>query len=196
MRNGKNLTIYLCLKPNEINSYTSLLRVFIAQYIRGLTAELPPRGAAPILFILDEFPQLRHMPPITDALEVGRQYGIRLWMFAQYLDQIRKAYGELADGMIGACAVRTFMNPSLQDGSAKALSEQIGLKEGEQHGGKGYGVTEANKFIVDPSQLAGPGFKDLQIVLGVGSKPAKIRKIFAYQNAELTARMGRGVAVS
>lgn len=189
LRKQQNLTIYLCLKPNEINSYTSLLRVFIAQHIRGLTSELPPHGSPPVLFVLDEFPQLRHMPPITDALEVGRQYGIRLWMFAQYLDQIRKAYGELADGMIGACAVRTFMNPSLQDGTAKAISEQIGLKDGEQHGGKGYGVTEANKYIVDPGQLAGPAFKNLQIVMGVGSKPAKVIKRFAYADPQMQAYM-------
>lgn len=194
LRNGKNLTIYLCLKPNEINSYTSLLRVFIAQHIRGLTAELPAGGTAPILFVLDEFPQLRNMPPITDALEVGRQYGIRLWMFAQHLSQIQKAYGETANGMIGACAVRTFMNPSLQDGTAKAISEQIGLREGEQHGGKGYGITEANKYIVDATELAGPAFKDVQIVMGVGSKPARVIKMLAYKDQELKKRMAVGAA--
>ena len=196
LRNGKNMTIYMCLKPNEIKSYTSLLRVFIAQHIRGLTAELPPHGAPPILFVLDEFPQLQNMPPILEALEVGRQYGIRLWMFAQYMSQIQKAYGESAQGMIGACAVRTFMNPSLQDGTAKALSEQIGLREGEQHGGKGYGVTEANKYIVNATDLAGPGFKEVQIVLGVGSKPARVIKMYAHKDPELKNRMAMGAADS
>ncbi len=196
LRNGKNMTIYMCLKPNEIKSYTSLLRVFIAQHIRGLTSDLPPRGAAPILFVLDEFPQLQNMPPILEALEVGRQYGIRLWMFAQYMSQIQKAYGESAQGMIGACAVRTFMNPSLQDGTAKALSEQIGLREGEQHGGKGYAITEANKYIVDANDLAGPGFKEVQIVMGVGSKPARVIKMYAHKDPELKKRMALGAADS
>jgi len=30
------------------------------------------------------------MPPVEEALEIGRQYGIRLWMFAQSLGQLKE----------------------------------------------------------------------------------------------------------
>lgn len=189
LRNGKNLTVYICLTPDKVESYISVMRVFIAQHIRGLTAQLPPRGAPPILFMLDELPRLRRMPPVQEALEVGGQYGLRLWMFAQYMGQMKEAYGDSAEGMIGSCAVRTYMNARQEDGTAKALSEQIGLREGEQHGGKGYGTTEANKYIVSPQDLAGPAFKETQIVIGGNSKPAKVHKVYQWQIEEYLAKM-------
>lgn len=192
LRDGKNLTIYVCVKPNEIDAYLSLLRVVIAQHIRALTStKIPPRGTAPILFVLDELPRLKHMPPVEEALEVGRGYGIKLWMFTQSIGQMRSAYPN-ADGMMGSCAVRTFMNPSLQDGTAKMLAEQIGHKKGEEHGGKDKVASTHQELVVDPSQLAGADFKDLQIVMGVGSKPAKVRKQFAYANPALVEKMNHG----
>ena len=191
LRNGTNPTLYVCVKPNEIEAYLSLLRVVIAQHIRALTSELPPRGAAPILFVLDELPRLKYMPPVEEALEVGRQYGIKLWMFAQSVGQMKTAYPN-GEGMMGSCAVRTFMNPSLQDGTAKMLAEQIGLRSGEEHGGKDATgpVTKADTLVVEATQLAGVEFKELQIVMGVGTKPARVRKMYAHANPTLQARMG------
>ena len=188
LRNGTNPTIYVCVKPNEIDAYLSLLRVVIAQHIRALTSELPPRGAAPILFVLDELPRLKQMPPVEEALEVGRQYGIKLWMFAQSIGQMKNAYPN-GEGMMGSCAVRSFMNPSLQDGTAKMLAEQIGHRSGEAHGGKDT-ETKTDALVVDATQLAGPEFKDLQVVVGVGGKPAKVRKMFAHADPVLRSRMG------
>ena len=189
LRSGKNPTIYVCLKPNEVEAYISLLRVFIAQHIRALTSELPPRDAAPILFVLDELPRLGRMPPVEEALEIGSQYGIRLWMFAQSLGQLQTAYPN-ADGMIGSCAVRSFMNPSIHDGTAELVSNQIGYKGGEQHGGKGQDMlNKADSLIVTPSDLAGPKYKELQIVMAVGSKPARVRKMYAHQSEQLKSRM-------
>ena len=45
-------------------------------------------------------------------------------MFAQSVGQMKTAYPN-GEGMMGSCAVRTFMNVSLQDGTAKMLAEQI-----------------------------------------------------------------------
>ena len=179
-------TLYICIGPNDIETYASLLRVVIAQHIRALTSSMPDRSAPPILFVLDELPRLRRMAPIEMALETGGAYGLRLWMFAQSLAQMQKAY-PTADGMIGSCAVRSYMNPSLQDGTAAALAEQIGRRSKEAHHGKG---ERADGLVVDATQLGGPEFANLQIVLGVGSKPAKVRKHHAHQDARLTSLMG------
>jgi type IV secretion system protein VirD4 len=188
LRNGTNPTLYVCVKPNEIEAYLSLLRVVIAQHIRALTSDLPARGTAPILFVLDELPRLRQMPPVEEALEVGRQYGIKLWMFAQSVGQMKNAYPN-GEGMMGSCAVRTFMNASLQDGTAKMIAEQIGMRSGEEHGGKEGRLKEAS-LVVEPTQLAGVEFKELQIVMGIGSKPAKVRKMYAHADPAVQAKMG------
>ena len=181
LRNGSNPTIYICLRPNEVESYISLLRVFIAQHIRMLTSDLPPRGAHPILFLLDELPRLRQMPPVEEALEIGRQFGIRLWMFTQSLGQLENAYPN-ARGMVGSCAVRMFMNPSLHDETAQKLAEDIGYNESIVDGSR--------NLIVESGELAGPAFKDYVIVMASGSKPARVGKNYAYQDPAVMARMG------
>jgi type IV secretion system protein VirD4 len=181
LRGGKNPTIYICLKPNEVESYISILRVFIAQHIRMLTSELPTRGAPPILFLLDELPRLRQMPPVEEALEIGRQYGIRLWMFAQSLGQLKNAY-ENAEGMVGSCALRMYMNPSLHDETAQKISDDIGMQEGV--------LDNTRQKIVEAPVLAGPEYKDYVIVMASGFKPFRVRKSFAYADATIKSRMG------
>lgn len=180
LRSGKNPTVYICLTPNEIGSYTSLLRVLIAQHIRGLAAELPPHGTQPILFMLDELPRLGHMQPVEEALEIGRQYGLKLWMFAQNLGQLKEAYPN-ADGMVGNCAVRMFMNPSTHDDTAQKISESVGYRES---------IVDGSRVkIVEPTVLAGPEFKDFVLVMAASAKPARLRKYYAYEDPALTARM-------
>jgi type IV secretion system protein VirD4 len=119
------------------------------------------------------------MRPIEKALEVGRGFGIRLWLFAQNFGQIEAAY-ENADGLMENCLVRTFMNPTVA--SAGKIAEEIG-KAGIAQGAD-------NDSTVSPQELAGPNFKNLQIVVGQSSKPAKVRKQPYYESAELKARTG------
>jgi type IV secretion system protein VirD4 len=181
LRDGSNPTVYIHMRPNEVESYLSLLRVFIGQHIRTLTSgRVPPHGSPPILFMLDELPRLRTMPPVDEALNIGRKYGLRLWMFAQSFGQLKTAY-ENAEGMLGSCAVRIFMNPSGADGLAERLSDELGYVESLQD--------NSRRRLVEASELAGPGFRDLQIVLAHGSRPAKVSKDFAFKDPEFAQRM-------
>jgi type IV secretion system protein VirD4 len=181
LRDGSNTTIYICVRPSEVEAYLSLLRVFIGQHIRVLTGGVvPPRDASPILLMLDELPRLRYMAPIDEALNIGRKYGLRLWMFAQSVGQLQAAY-ENADGMVGSCAVRIYMNPSGADGLAEKLSEELGYVDSLHD--------NSRRRLVEAADLAGPTYKDQQIVIGLGAKPAVINKEFAFHNAVLDQRM-------
>jgi type IV secretion system protein VirD4 len=181
LRSAANPTIYIYIRPNEVEAYLSLLRVFIGQHIRMLTAgTVPERGAPPILVMLDELPRLRYMAPVDEALHIGRKYGLRLWMFAQSVGQLQNAY-ENADGMLGSCAVRVFMNPSGADGLAEKLSEELGYVDSVHD--------NSRKRLVEAADLAGPKFKDSQIVMGLGTKPAVVAKDFAWRHPELNRRM-------
>ncbi|MGE2818132.1 type IV secretory system conjugative DNA transfer family protein [Mycobacterium heidelbergense] len=181
LRDGSNPTVYIYMRPNEVEAYLSLLRVFIGQHIRTLTGgPVPPRGSPPILFMLDELPRLRTMPPVDEALNIGRKYGLRLWMFAQSVGQLKTAY-ENAEGMLGSCAVRIYMNPSGADGLAERISDELGYVESLQD--------NSRRRLVEPHDLAGPGFRDAQIVLATGSRPARVSKDFAFQNPEFARRM-------
>ena len=120
------------------------------------------------------------MKPVEEALEVGRQYGIRLWMFAQSLGQLEKAYTN-ANGMIGSCAVRIFMNPSAHDGTAKRLSEELGYTESIIDGSR--------QLMVEPNDLVGPDYANYQLVFARDTRPAKLKKVFAYNNPEFSGKL-------
>lgn len=167
-------TVYICINPAEIDSYLSILRVFIAQHIRMLTSQLPGREATPVLFMLDELPRLKKMPPIDEALNVGRQYGIKLWMFAQSYGQLKEAYAN-PEGLLGSCVVRTFMNVPLNDELATKLSDQLGFRDGP--------LDATRQKLVEPLELAGPAYKDTVLVLASNTKPAKVQKRFHYQSS-------------
>lgn len=180
LRSAPYPTVYISLKAGEIETYSSLLRVFVAQHIRTLIHTLPDREVRPILFMLDELPRLKKMPPIEEALELGRQYGIKLWMFSQSLGQLKESYPN-ADGMIGSCALRIFMNPSGHDGTAERVSKELGSFDSPLDG--------STQKIAEPQDLAGPDYKNVQIVLPSGGKPIKVRKAFAYETEPYRSRM-------
>lgn len=174
-------TLYICIDPTQIDSYLSLLRVVIAQHIRALIAGTPVRGAPPVLFFLDELPRLKRMAPVEEGLEVGRQYGVRLWLFAQSVGQLTNAYPN-GLGMIGSCAAQLYMNPEQADGTAKKLSEDLGMRESLIDG--------TRQPIAEPSVLAGPQWADKVLVMASGAKPARLDKHFAHGDPALVARMG------
>jgi type IV secretion system protein VirD4 len=185
LRGAGKPTVYIYIRPNEVESYLSLLRVFIGQHIRVLTAgDVPAHGSPPVLFMLDELPRLRSMPPVDEALNIGRKYGLRMWMFAQSVGQFQDAYSN-ADGMLGACAVRIYMNPGGADGLAEKLSEELGYIDSISD--------NSRRRLVEASTLAGPDYRDLQIVFASGGHPATATKHFAYNDPELSQRMAMHV---
>jgi len=181
LRSGTNSTVYIYIRPNEVEAYLSLLRVFIGQHIRMLIGgAVPPPGSPSLLVMLDELPRLRNMPPVDEALNIGLKYGLRLWMFAQSVGQLQNSYPN-ADGMMSSCAVRIYMNPSGADGLADRVADELGYVESAQEG--------ARRRLAEPAELSGPEYAHRQIVIANGARPAVVSKDFAFQNPELAARM-------
>ncbi len=170
LRSGRNPTIYICVSPEELDACMSLLRVLIGQHIRSLTGDMPVPASEEILFLLDEFPQLGHMKTIEQGIEVGRGYKLKLWLVAQSLGQIRNAYKN-ADGMLGQCGLRAFMNPSLQDGTAQKISDDIGYYESV--------LDRSRQKVIEPQMLSGPRFRDWQVIFTQGNKPLLAKKVLA-----------------
>jgi TraM recognition site of TraD and TraG len=99
--------------------------------------------------------------------------GADLWMFAQSVGQFQTAY-ENADGMLGSCAVRIYMNPGGADGLAERLSEELGYVDSVND--------NTRRRLVEAAELSGPAYQDLQIVFAGGAKPAKVTTDFAYND--------------
>jgi type IV secretion system protein VirD4 len=180
LRGGRRPTIYICINVEDIKNYASFLRVFIDQHINALmTVKIPPEGLEPILFCLDEFPRLGGMETMETALSFGRGYGLRMWLFAQDMDQIEHSY-KTSKTIVGNCAVRTFMKPTPI--TAAQLAEEIG-KEGVASGAD-------EQSSVSAQELAGPAFENLIVALGASAKPAKLRKVDFTADPEISGRVG------
>lgn len=178
MLRQENATLYLCVALDDIKKYASVLRVIIGQTVQQLTRAAPEAGSRTVTFFLDELPRLGRMDVIEEALDVGRGFGVRLWMFCQNTGQLETAYPN-AVGMMKSCAIRAFMNPDEQ--TAHTLSQNLGTRESL--------LDASRRPLAEASQLAGPDFGDKVIVFGRSSHAARLDKVFAYADAVTAERM-------
>ena len=169
LRERPGTTVYLCLPGDDLDTFAPIVRLILQQHANALLRDFTYRkGEPPVTFFLDEFPQLKRMESILRLLDTGRGAGVRLWLFAQYLGQIRQAYDKQADGLIGACRVRSFLSPDAE--AAESLKPYLGttrnLFTGEKHP------------LAEPHELVGPAFADT--ILSLADGPYRLAKRFAF----------------
>lgn len=174
-------SLYLCVSTEDIQDLAPVLRVILGQHVRKLMArgQEHERGDPSILFFLDEFPQLGEMPPVEEALSVGRSYGLRLWLICQNLGQVYAAYGEhRARTLLGGCDVELYLKPTEKD--ARELSERLGEKK--------HAFDPYPRPVMTPQELTQGDFAR-QKILGFmpGLKPLMLDKL---PNHVLKARAG------
>ncbi|KTQ95030.1 hypothetical protein NS226_13615 [Aureimonas ureilytica] len=173
-----NATFYLCVTPEDLVSYATVIRTIIGLiYLHMRTAQddwvLPP-----VTFFLDEFPQLGYLREIEKMMETGRQAGLRLWLFAQTMGQIRKIYGGDDEGFSEMVAVRSYMEPTGR--LAEELSRELGKIPAGFYGKERPRAT--------PQQLAGPEFVDKVLIIQGGKKFALLNRVMAFSDPGLTDR--------
>jgi type IV secretion system protein VirD4 len=172
LRNKPGMTVYLCLKPGDLRAFAPLVRLIFQQHVTALTKEFVRTEArTPVTFFLDEMPQLGLMPGLSDIIDIGRSAGLRLWMFAQYLGQIRSIYGARADGLINACAVRCFLQPDLD--AANFIAPQLGARTNL--------FTGERRPLAESHELMGRAYADKVIMLSRGDYPASLNKRYAHE---------------
>ena len=93
LRDGST-SLYIIIPPEYLAEYRTVLRVLTGVAMRQLRSSY--KGEAkerpPVLFLLDEFPQLAYMQPIEEALLYLAGYGVRFWFFVQDLGQLQLHY--------------------------------------------------------------------------------------------------------
>lgn len=173
---SRNGTLYLCVSPEELIDYASLIRAILGRALQEFREGSGPQ----VTFFVDEFPQLGYMPELLRMLELGRGAGCRLWLFAQSLGQIERSYGrELASSILDNCAVRSFIEPT---GDLARYIEKDLKPVPNIYTGKSQPLATAH-------QLAGPEFLGKVIVLEGGRDPALLSRVFAFDDDELRDRI-------
>lgn len=178
-----NATLFLCVDLEDIEKYASVLRALIGVTVNGLCQGAPEGPQLPVTFLLDEMPRLGRMDVIERALDIGRGYGVRLWMFAQNYGQLSERYPN-ADGLLRNCFVRCYISPDEEE--AIRLSRNLGLREGLIEGER--------RPLMEAHQLAGPDFAG-QILLFLREQyPARLEKRMAFADPVCVERMGSAAA--
>ncbi|MCI4643442.1 MAG: type IV secretory system conjugative DNA transfer family protein, partial [Hyphomonadaceae bacterium] len=82
-------SIYIVVAPNDLAVLAPVVRLLFQQAVAILQTSEPGEDEPyPVLFLLDEFPQLGRMTALSQAISTIRSYGGRMMIVAQSLAQL------------------------------------------------------------------------------------------------------------
>jgi type IV secretion system protein VirD4 len=133
LKEDKNgVSLYLCLPPHRMADCGRWLRLVIASALEQTYASSdPPATGHPILFLLEEFPTLKHMEIIETAAGYAAGFGVKLWIITQDLAQLKRWYKDGWETFVGNAGVlQAFSNSDFT--TLEYLSKRLGEIEVSQ----------------------------------------------------------------
>ncbi|BAK67282.1 conjugal transfer protein TraG [Sphingobium sp. SYK-6] len=122
------VSLYLVIPPSDISRTKPLVRLVLNQIGRRLTEKLDAdRNRSrkhQLLMMLDEFPALGRLDFFETSLAFLAGYGVRVFLIAQSLNQVDKAYGE-HNSILDNCHVRVAFATN-DERTAKRISDALG----------------------------------------------------------------------
>ncbi|MEM9650365.1 MAG: type IV secretory system conjugative DNA transfer family protein, partial [Bacteroidota bacterium] len=120
-----NHDLYISFPQNRMERARTWLRLVLTSFIRD-NMNRPPKN--PVLFVLDEFPQLGSFNTIVKNAAYLRGFHVRFWFIGQNIGQLKSNYGdEGRQTIMENCTVRQFFN--VTDETAKYVSEKMGKEQ-------------------------------------------------------------------
>ena len=148
----KPTTIYLVLPASRMATHFRWLRTILTVAMAALENEPHQLGKnRPVLFILEEFPQLGYMRQLEAAAGLMAGYHVKLWTVLQDLSQLKSLYRDSWETFIGnAGVVQAFGNTD------NTTLDYISKSLGELH------ITETQKTHSTASNMAAGSMKEQQ----------------------------------
>lgn len=168
---GSAATVYLVVSPERMASMRSVLRVLLGQHlgeairVRRILDEgnaedenLPKKYPDwPMMFYLDELPQLGYMRIIEDAVAITRSYRIRLWLFTQDMAQLEEVYPKWRS-LIANCRCQIYFRPNDKT-TADHIAERLGKRKD---------IWGGEDWVASPQQLMGQEFREECVIVQDG----------------------------
>ena len=167
----KRGTVYLCLPAMRLGTHGRWLRLMIGMALEALERTGPVKERQhPVLFVLDEFAVLGHMPSIERAAGQIAGFGVKLWPVIQDLTQLQRDYQKAWETFMGNAGLLTFFgNTDLT--TLEHVSKRLGETEVirtvpnvTENWTRTSGQTEPGLF----ESLAGQGGRSTSAGLNVG----------------------------
>lgn len=182
-----NATVYLVLPPDRLSTYSRWLRLLITQSLTDMARD-PATPARPVLCLLDEFAALGHLAPVERAMGLMAGYGVQLWPILQDIHQLRATYGQRAGTFLSNAAVLQVFGVNDVE-TAGLIARSIG-KTDAQYVTRSWseGKTSSSEHISARDLINADEImrlsSDHMILLRQGQRPAWVRKIRYYVDAE------------
>jgi type IV secretion system protein VirD4 len=160
-------TIYLVLPASRMATHYRWLRVIITLAMAALENE-ENRLPSPVLFLLEEFPQLGYMRQIEAAAGLMAGYDVKLWTVIQDLSQLKAQYRDSWETFLGnAGIVEAFGNSDMT--TLDYLSKRLGNTMAQQ-------IQPDNPNL--PAQQGGAGRERETIITAPLMAPHEIAQAF------------------
>jgi type IV secretion system protein VirD4 len=133
------MTLYLISpSPEELREFHPVYRVVLETLLRQCTTHPPNTYRHRLLCCFNEFPAYGYLPRVDAGAATLREYGIRLFLIAQDLEQFWNVYGR-GTQMWGNMRTKIF-HGAANDTTAKRVSEMLDVQTVERevvsyHGG-------------------------------------------------------------
>ncbi|ACS79750.1 type IV secretory system conjugative DNA transfer family protein [Maridesulfovibrio salexigens] len=131
MNSEQPVSLYLVIRPSDIDRLRPLVRLILNIVLRRLTEEMEfSNGAVKagykhrLLLMLDEFTSLGKMEIFERALAFMAGYGIKAYIIVQDLTQLQSAYGK-EESIMSNCHLRMAYAPNKIE-TAQVLSKMTG----------------------------------------------------------------------
>ena len=190
----KPASIYIIVAPNDLAVLAPVIRLLFQQTVALLqTAEPGADEPYPVLFLLDEFPQLGRMTALAQAISTIRSYGGRMMIVAQSLSNLRGTYGQDgAQNFLANCRLQLFMAPAdseTPDYVSKAIGNFTRRARSRswnmgQIGRSNIQEREEGARLLRPEDLRGLSADDC-VLLIQDSDPVLAQKVLYYEDCFL-----------
>jgi type IV secretion system protein VirD4 len=156
---GRPVTVYLCVSQQDSRALGVMTGLFIEALSAYLIAQPPGSkdhrghvlGPCPVLFVLDEFPQMPKVQALIDGPAVGRGQKVSYLLIGQDFAQIEDKYGKTGLETLLSTTAAKILLPLNNEAVAKRFCEMVGnfTHEGESKS-RTYGLSkQADPFATN-----------------------------------------------
>jgi type IV secretion system protein VirD4 len=159
----RGASLFLCLPAERMGTHGRWLRLMIGLLLERAyrNAERPACGA-PVLFLLEEFYSLGHMPMIEKAAGYAAGFGIKLWAILQDLQQLKALYPQSWQTFLANAGAVQVFGVSDED-TTSYVSKSLGDTEVIRHTANSTGNYQTGKNDPPPPPV-GPVKNPLDLV--------------------------------
>lgn len=124
----KKMSVYICVTAGELDTVSSILKLFFEFFSTQMTMKLPDKETEPheVLLVLDEMHMLGKMDRVKESFTISSGFGCRVLAAIQDVSSLEEIYGRPGrNTIISNCENQIYFRSKLLE-SARELSATLG----------------------------------------------------------------------